>query len=220
MSSVVGSQTVELQTFGSEESLALTLPAQCTCETALQLIAQRLDIRAESMAVFGLFCGRLGAPLKVLVPSDMVPMGTELCLQRWYMRSDEGKVLKHDINAIHHLYCEAREKLKNGDMSPSEEQLAELDSFSDPFFPTERQYLDVARGVPGYTAIIAKGCTVMDVIEDNAVSVAAGTVVSMCMDLKGLSLTTEGVRLHWQWTLVRKWKRLSSSQATVIAFEV
>ena len=211
---------MELQTYGSEERLALPLPPQCTCETALQLIAQRLDIRGESMTLFGLFCGRLGAPIKVLAPSDIVPIGTELCLQRWYMRTDEGRVLKHDINAIHHLYCEAREKLKDGDMSPSEEQLAELDSFSDPFFPTERQYLDVARGVPGYTAIIAKGCTVNDVIEDNAASVATGTVVSMCMDLEGLSLTTEDVRLHWPWMLVRKWKRLSSTQSMIIAFEV
>ncbi len=217
--------TALIHSYGSVKPLELRLPvAKSTCETALKEVGKILQLRKESLDVFALFCGEMDKPIKVLQPSDIVPVGTELSLQRWYMQTDEYKAIRHDDAAIHHLCCEARAKIQRGDMHPSDEQLQQLEDFSDPFFPTERQYLEVAMKVSGYSMLVARGCTVVEALEDNAVTLCPGTLVTVSMDLCGLSVKCEGElqrpMLHWPWTVVRRWKRSASAETTYIKFEV
>ncbi len=215
--------TIELRSYGSAEPLALRLPSNCTCETALKEVAKVLYLKEESLNAFALFCGKLDCPMKVLQPSDSIPSSTELSLQRWCMQTDEGKIVRHDDVALHLLYCQAKAKIERGDMKPSAEQLEKLASFSDPFFPTERQYLEVARSVPGYSTVVARDCIVAEAIEDNEFKFEIGSRVRVSMDLEGLSVTsetTDSQKLHWPWTVVRRWKRMSSKHSTTIKFEV
>ncbi len=216
--------TIVLHNYGSVKPLAVLLPANCTCETALKEVARTLHMREESLNVFALFCGPLERPVRVLRPSDSVPTSTELSVQRWCMQVDEGKtVLRHDYAALHLLFCQAKAKIERGDMQPSQEQLYELESFSDPAFPTERQYIEVARCVSGYATIFAKGCIVTEAIDDNAVKIPAGGCVTVSMDFDGLAVTNEAnstQRLHWAWTVVRRWKRMAAKDSTIIKFEV
>lgn len=216
----MGSQTVEIQSFISQDPLAVLLPVSCSCERALREVASKLEIRGDSLEVFALFCGKLGHPIRVLQPSDTVPMATELSLQRWYMRSDEAKVIKQDDKAIHCLYMEAKHKLTTGDLQPTAEQMEELETFSDPLFPTERQFLEVARQVSGYNSVVVRQCIVNEEIHDNSCVLSVGSLVTVSMDIEGLSVRGKTGDLHWPWTVVRRWKRVTSSQTNVIKFEV
>ena len=216
--------TVRIHSYASKKPLELPLPAKCTCETALKEVGKILQLKKESLDVFALFCGEIDKPITVLRPSDMVPVGSVLSLQRWYMQTDEYRTIRHDDAAIHHLYCEARAKLQRGDMHPTDEQLKQLEDFSDPFFPTERQYLEVAMMVSGYSMVVARSCTVVEALEDNAVTLSPGTLATVSMDLDGLSVICEAElprpTLHWPWSVVRRWKRSASTESTYIKFEV
>lgn len=219
-----GSHTVEVQTFGSEDKAAVTLPHSCSCKEALLLISERLKIKLSSLQVFSLFVGVCGKPTKLLFEQDTVPSGTNLCLQRWNLQVDrESKLVKHDDNAIHLLFAEAKFNLDIGNIHPSEQQRLELESFSDPFFPTERQFLDVIRRIPSYSSQVARDCTVVKDIETNDIRIPAGTVVKIVMNLDGLSLQAlsdsekDKVLIEWQWSVVKRWKRTGND---AIMFEV
>ena len=205
------SQTLEVATF-SGGLASVVLPHPSTVSKARAEVAAKLGVSPEAMRVFQLHLGVIGRPKTVLKDEDHVPQGVPLSLQRWHFDVEEERILtKRDDKAIHLLYCEAKHRLDAGQLQPSVEQTQELDALSDPLFPTERQFLELARSVPGYSAYAAGGCRLQRELQCNEGSLGVGAIVSCVLDVSGVVLEEEEkgggrVRIHWPWKLVRRWK--------------
>ena len=227
MSTVPGdTHTVQVMTFNSEQSpFSVTLPHPCLYKQAMEALVKKLGLKPASLEVFGLFTGgKLGAPNKILMEGDNVPSGGEVFLQRWCFNIDrELKAIKSDDVAINLLYCEAKQRLEEGTIFPSPEEAHELESLSDPFFPTEKQYLDLIRIVEGYCCFKAPTCCVQDKdIKCNSCTIEMGRQVTCLLDVNHLTLKTKpssaDVLVQWPWTAVKRWK-LNPSDG-LIKFEV
>jgi hypothetical protein len=177
-------------------------------------VGEKLGLKPASLQLFGLFEGPLGAPCSVLADDSTVPPDAKLCFQRWNMELDrEAKLSRQDDAALHLLFAEARFNVDQGNMTPSAEQAVALESLVDPAFPTERQYLELARGLPGYETHVAKGVVVEGDITSNDVQIPSGAVVTCLVGKEGLTLKTrEGERSSWGWELVKRWRTHSSRQ--------
>ena len=218
----VGSHTIELCTFASRDPVAIRLPDRCTVDKARDEICKRLSLRPDSMNLFGLFLGPIEHPTRLLLDTDVIPIGAEISLQRWNFDVEkELKIARKDDIAINLLYNEATYHLDKGKIRPSDEQYQELETFSDPAFPTERQYHEYVSTVPGYTAYVAEGCSVLEEFSTNDVQVAGGTKVSCVLDENSLAFKedihkSESI-IEWSWTVVRRWRIPSDNE---IRFEV
>ena len=177
-------------------------------------MGEKLGLKPASLQLFGLFEGPLGAPCRyssttqnsrcisvsqscysVLADDSTVPPDTKLCFQRWNMELDrEAKLSRQDDAALHLLFAEAKFNVDQGNMAPSAEQSAALESLVDPAFPTERQYLELARDLPGYETHVAKGVVVEGDITSNDVQIPSGAVVTCLVGKEGLTLKTREVR--------------------------
>lgn len=221
MASPLGCQTIEVETFGSKEKVALKVPMLCTCKQALVLLANELGLKETSLPLFGLFSGALGQPMKLLKDESTLPFGCRLSLQRWVAQVDgEAKLVKADDAAIRILSSEARLKVEMGEIELTDQDRSELDSFSDPLFPTDRQFLDVIRKIPGYGSLIVHDCTVPKAIVTNDVRIPDNSVVKIIMTIDGMSLRENepdgSLLLHFKWNIVKRWR----SGLNVIMFEV
>ena len=213
-----GSHTVEVDSFSPDGKFALVLPHPTSVKQALEAIGRRLELRPASLQVFGIFLGPLGSPRRALEDSETIPVGASLSFQRWNFDVEkESRLVRHDDVAIGLLYSEARFYLDQGKIEPSEAQRQELETLSDPMFPTERQFLEVVRTIPGYSSYFAAGCVLQRDVVSNDVQVPSGTVVSCITDFHGLSLQAGKTKAEWQWELVRRWKTPTS---TSVKFEV
>ena len=111
--------------------------------------------------------------------------------------------------ALHLLFCEARFHYEQGTkIKPSPEQLQELESFLDPAFTVERQFMELMQEVPGYSTYIVHEVTVKEDITGNICNIPCGTRVQCYLNLKTFSLwSTTGEKLvEWEWKVVRRWK--------------
>ena len=218
----VGSHTVELRTFASRSPVAIRLPDRCTIDKARGEICKRLGLRPESMNLFGLFLGPIEHPTRLLIDTDVIPIGAEISLKRWNFDVEkEIKIARKDDIAINLLYNESTYHLDKGKIHPTDEQYQELESFSDPAFPTERQYHECISTISGYTSYIVEGCTVLEDFSTNDIKVAGGTKVHCVLDVHSLAFK-EDIRklenlIEWPWTSVRRWKMPLQNE---ILFEV
>ena len=214
--------TVELRTFSSRDPYGIRLPEHCTLDKAKSEICERLELRPSSLSLFGIFLGPIEHPTRLLFDTDVVPIGAEICLRRWNFDVEkEIKTARKDDVAINLLYNESTYHLDKGKIRPSEEQYQELESFSDPAFLCERQYFELAATIPGYTAYVAEGCTVLEEISTNDANIPAGTKVNCVVDMSSLTFKEDTCKLtsliEWPWTSVRRWKMSSQNE---IQFEV
>ncbi len=141
-------------------------------------------------------------------------------MQKWCVDvQQEAKLVRHDDTAIHLLFSEAMSLLDQGLLRPSAAEQQELDSFSDPSFPTERQFLELARTVQGYTAFTAANCEIVWTAVSNDVTIASGSTLTCTADLSGLTVQVVGEqsRLEWPWNQIKRW---SSPTSRLIKFEV
>lgn len=105
------------------------------------------------------------------------------------MDSDqEAKLCRQDDVAIHLLFAEAQFGVDQGRLQPSAEQTLALEGLSDPSFPTERQYLELARTLPGYQTHIARGVVVQGDILSNNIQIPGGTTVTCLLQQDKLVL--------------------------------
>ena len=202
--------TVEVETFGRHGKFAVKLTHPSTALQLKEAAGQRLKLQPASLQLFGVFLGPLGNPTQVLLDHDVTPMGGTMSLQRWNFDVErEAKLFRQDDVTIHLLHSEAKFKLEQGRLQPTEAQLMELEGYSDPKFPTERQFLECAQTVPGYTAFCADGCKTLEDIECNDGSIPSGSYLSSLsctVDNSGLTLRGAGdVKLEWPWTQIRRW---------------
>ena len=214
--------TVEVETFGRHGKLAVKLPHPSTSHQLKQAAGKWLKLQPTSLQLFGVFLGPLGNPTQVLLDNDVIPLGGTMSMQRWNFDVEkEAKLFRHDDVAIHLLYSEAKFRLEQHRLQPTEAQSAELESYSDPMFPTERQFLECAQTVPGYTAFCADGCKTLEDIECNDARIPSGSYLSSLsctIDNSGLTLRGAGdVQLEWPWVQVRRWTTPGSN---VVKFDV
>ncbi len=207
-----GFQTAEIKTYSSPDKIGVRLPHPSTAKQARAAIAKRLGLKPRSVALFGLFIGRLGRPNKVLGDGEEVPLGADFSFNRWSFDVEkEAKLCRQDDTAQHLLYCEAMHSYqKESKLKPSQEQASELDSFMDPDFPVERQFMEVIRTVPGYNMYIAHECTVKEDIVTNTKTIPRGTLIQCHLDLEKLSFVSDRgdeILMEWDWKLVRRWKK-------------
>ncbi len=213
--------TVEVTAFGRFGSFALTVPFPGHARALKDAIATRLGLKSSSLVVFSLFEGPPGYPTRVLQDDDPVPQGAQnLSLQRWcFDVQQEAKVVRYDDIAIHLLFSEAVFRLDQGTLHPSESEREELVSLSDPHFPTERQFLELARTVNKYSALTVPGCKLVGELVTNDVTIASGSTLTCVTDLHGLLLQEEGgdVQLEWPWEQIKRWR---SPTHQMIKFDV
>ena len=105
------------------------------------------------------------------------------------------KLSRQDDAALHLLFAEAKFNVEQGNIAPSAEQAAALESLLDPAFPAERQYLELARSLAGYEGHVARGVAVDGDITSNEVQISSGTVVTCLVGPEGLTLKTREVVL-------------------------
>lgn len=124
----------------------------------------------------------------------MAPDAT-LCLQRWNVDLEqESKLSRQDDVAIHLLFAEAQFCVDQGKLQPSPEQILTLESLADPSFPAKRQYLELARTLPGYQSHIAKGVVVQGDIISSDIHIPDGTTITCHLEQDQLVLMTGEVR--------------------------
>ena len=216
-----GFQTAEIKTYSSPDKIGVRLTHPSTAKQAKAAIAKKLGLKPQSTALFGLFIGSLGRPNKVLRDRDEVPVGADFSFSRWCFQLDkEAKLCRQDDAALHLLYCEATHSYQNDTkLRPSPEQTHELDSFMDPDFPVERQFMELVRTVPGYDKYVVHECTVKEDIISNRQTIPKGTLIQCHLDMEKLAFVSDKgeVLAEWNWKVVRRWKKDSVNN---ILFEV
>ena len=211
-------QVVEVQIFHEQEKNTLAIPLRCTVKVLHELLSKQIGLKSEAAQLFGLFTGKVGTPCKLLQDDDIVPAHQTLCFQRWCFDTNlEAKATRHDDVAVHLLYNECQYYLRSGRIKPNPSQAQELEELSDPFFPTEHQFLKCARGVEGYSEYSANDCKVLTAVQSNTYAIRQGENVCCSVGWDALSIYNGRVKAVWPWTAVRSWKTLSPD---VVRFEV
>ena len=208
----------EVQTFHKQGAYTLVVPLCCTVRYLHELLCKQIGLKSEAAQLFGLFTGTLGAPCELLEDDETVPAEQALCFQRWCFDPNfEAKATRHDDMAVALLYNECRYYLRLGRIRPSPSQAQELEELSDPLFPTERQFLEYARGIEGYSEYSANDCKVITAIHSNTYIIREGDTVCCSVGWEALSVWNSQVNALWPWSAVRSWRNPSLG---VVGFEV
>lgn len=206
-----GSQTAEVKVYSGEHKLGVKLPHPSTCKQAKIAIARYLGLKPQSLVLFGLSIGPLDRPSKMFKDTDKVPVGGDFSFHRWCFSSvKEVKLCRQDDVAMHLIFCEAKFNYdQRTKIKPSPEQLEELESFLDPVFTVERQFVELMQTVPGYSTYVVHVCTVKEDIAGNICNIPRGTRVQCYLNIETFSLRSHGGELlvEWDWKVVRRWKK-------------
>ena len=79
-------------------------------------------------------------------------------------------------------------------MGGTSEQARQLEEFADPSFPAERQFLDLARTLPGYGAVVARDVVMETDLISNDINLHRGDVVTCRLEKERLVIVTRAVR--------------------------
>ena len=217
--------TFRVSTFGQHGTVTASLPT--STPTALELkkeVCKKLTIRPPALPHFSIFLGPLGAPIKRFEDTETVSQRDTLCMQKWgadIIKEDKAR-REHfiDMDAIHLQYSEALHYLKTGQLKPTESEREELAEFMDPMFPTETQFLLVARKIEGYVGVTVKDCLLKSPAEHQDVSIPAGTVVECSLTSTHFVIrTADNTTCRWEWSRVKRWSNLQPQPMDSARFE-
>ena len=146
--------------------------------------------------------------LSFLGEDSAVTHKMQLSFRRWTMDlAMETKLCHHDDVTNHILFREAQHQLENlqrearggggggGVMGATHEQARQLEEFADPTFPAERQFLDLARSLPGYGALVAREVVVETDLISNDINLHRGNIVTCRLEREKLVLVKAEVSL-------------------------
>ncbi|CAI8008684.1 hypothetical protein GBAR_LOCUS5935 [Geodia barretti] len=216
-----GSQANEVETFSAEGRVSVRLAPPWKAGRLKAAVGDKLGLKSASLSLFGLFEGPLDAPNSILEEDSSVPPHKELCFRRWTMDlTSETRLCHHDDVANNLLFLEAQQQIKRGVggggggvICATPEQARQLEEFADPSFPAERQFLDLARSLPGYGALVAKDVVMETDLVSNDINLHRGNIVTCRLERQRLViLTAEGDEVCWKWELVKRWRTKTSSQ--------
>lgn len=177
--------------------------------------------RKESLQLFALCSGEWHRPKRVLRADEEVPHDTTLSFRHFFFDPEqEAKLITKDDGALNALYREAQYRVKTGEMSLSSEDLAELQSLDDPYFPTPRQYLEyLIKSCPEeYSSVRVEGC----VVQKGFSTTEAGSTVHLTLNKGGLHMWSADRKLlcEWAWSGVKSWRADEGSQLPKVDFEI
>ena len=177
--------------------------------------------RKESLQLFALFTGEWHRPKRILRAEEEVPHGTALSFRHFFFDLEqEAKLIIKDDDALNALYQEAQYRVKTGEMNLSRENMAELQSLDDPYFPTPRQYLEyLIKSCPEeYSSVRVDGC----VVQKGFGTAEVGTTVHLTLNKGGLHMwsTNRALLCEWTWSNIKSWRADEESPLSKVDFEV
>ena len=197
-------------TFGQYGIQKVPIPRSSKAGEVLQLLFKQLSLKSSSLRCFSLYAGELGSPSLKLESSDSVLEYEQLCLQRYGIDcTKEHKLLTTDDVAVHLLYSEALANYKKSvsTFEPTPDQKELLEEYLDPNFLSERQFLDTALNVKGYTAVMFEGTIVQTVIQNHSCSIPINSkVICFCTEDRFRITSSNELCVEWKWQMIRKWK--------------
>ena len=115
--------------------------------------------------------------------------------------TSETRLCHHDDVANNLLFLEAQQQIKRGVggggggvICATPEQARQLEEFADPSFPAERQFLDLARSLPGYGALVAKDVVMETDLISNDINLHRGNIVTCRLERQRLVILTAEVK--------------------------
>ena len=213
---------MSVETFGQYGTVQLMVSTTANVKEIFATLMKQLKVKNTSEQHFSLYCGTLGQPKLKLTGSETDQVDGSLCLQRCGMEPNkELKVIKSDDIAVHLLYSEANYYFNQpiSKLRPTPDQRQLLQEYSDPQFPTERQFLETIINVKGYSATQANNCKLKVEIQHKNMTLSINTIVACtCYEdtLEIMEHSTNTV-LQWNWTAVKQWKLNDDNEA---CFEV
>ena len=197
-------------TFGRYGTQKVSMPKSGKVGDVLQLLSKQLSLKPFSLRCFSLYVGELGSPSLILEPSDNVMGYKQLCLQRHGLDyTKERKLLMTDDVAVHLLYSEALAKYKKipSAFEPTTDQEEQLEEYLDPNFLSERQFLETALKVNGYSTVMFEGIVVQTAIETHSCTIPIdGKVTCFCTEDSFKITSSNNNNIEWKWQMIRKWK--------------
>lgn len=213
-------RTLAVSTFGRYGIFNVKVPTSSSvvAKNVLTAMGDQIKLKESSYRHFALYAGSLGQPKFKL--DENCPISTidgPLCLQRTGQdTSKEMKVLKTDDVAVHLLYSEALHfyQQDSSKFQPTPEQKQLLDEYSDPSFPTERQFLEVAQKVKGYTSLHITDCTLNTSVKHGESYLDAPSHVTCTCYIDGFQIqdTVNQIIMNWDWKVIKKWVQVSENK--------
>ena len=209
-------RSIGIDTFHPRGRYTVELPLVASTETedVLKALGEALKLKESSLKIFALYIGELGQPIRKLEKGEKVPLQEPICLQRTGLDTNkELKIIRSDEEAAHLLYSEI---IQNPQLlHPTDEEKQLLDEYSDPSFPTERQYLETAIKIRGYTSTRLQNCTIKSNLEHRGKHIPSGTTVTCTCYEETLEIQSEDSgTLAWEWKLVKRWKLDQEDEAS------
>ncbi|XP_062515909.1 uncharacterized protein LOC134191319 [Corticium candelabrum] len=196
-----------------------------SAEPLMNRVAKVLGLKDSSQKYFTLAKGNsLERPLSILTGREehSIEESDVVCVRKWcFDVADESKLISTDDVALNLIFQEAFYGVNSGRLQPNDEQRAELDSYCDPSFPVEKQYVLLCHRLSEYNRIDVHDCQVVEQTKVNGHNLTSGTQLS-------INLTTVGIRLvdakngksidYSPWQKIRGW-RFSQSEK-IFSYEI
>ena len=171
-------------------------------------------------------------PARVYADDDEIDVADVDCLvlRKWIpidTISIERKLANRDDVALRLLFHEARDDVERGKLRPSDDQIAELESYCDPAFPVQKQYLFLCHELNGYATIELTRCRLAEPVvldADDRRRLEKGLRVKLTVAKTGLEISRDfddvGERLLFVvWQRIRRW-RTSTDDGETFGYEV
>jgi hypothetical protein len=200
--------TVDL--FGREKIQFLFTPDAKTPAFTVELlmleISKHLKMKENSMQLFSLHLGSLASPKRILRASEEVPLDGNICFRRFnFDLKQELKLLTKDDVALHLAYEEARSRVSTDDIELSAVEKEDLAALDDPFFPTERQYLEylIQKCPKRYQTIRFKDCRLA---RGGVGDIRSGVPLTVLISDESFQLMADGgERFKCSWSDIKCW---------------
>ena len=219
------SKSVSVEFVGRDRTTFLFSPDQrrpvFTVELLLLEISKHLKLKENSLQLFALHAGSCESPKRILKPSEEVPYDEKVCFKRTanFDLQLELKLLAKDDEALHLVYEETRFRIASGDIALSLKEREELKDLEDPFFPTERQYVEyVIRNCSDrFQAVHFKECS----LKGQFGGLRAGAPVTVLVSEDSLRLLPkEGSECKYSWSDIKSWKGEESRQQATFEIRI
>ena len=202
-------------TFGQYGTIPVQMAPSMTVADVKASVLKHLGAKPASAQLFALFVGPLGSPTQRLEESAEPTTSTNICLQRWAPTADgDARIALTDPVATHLLAEEATHYLSTSRIAPSAEERELLDTYLDPSFPSERQFVEAACKIEGYCAFEALECATRSAVDNDKTVIPRDTrVVATCHPNRLEIKAPDGATTSWSWKKVKRWRMSEGRKA-------
>ena len=129
----------------------------------MQIVFDTLGVQERSRPFFGLFKG-LDPPVKKFGEEEVIytPCQSIISLLKWsFDPLEEARAIKTDVASIRLLALQVRADITAERFLPTAEEKEQLERLLEPKFPCYKQYVDFARSIASYGAVVVKDVRLM-----------------------------------------------------------